>query len=237
MRIRDQVIADAIAAARECGNKNDPSFIIDYIVELLISGRKLDLPPARRNILSGGNPTTDLQPPPAGAERIYVPFLNDFDAWMTCETNDRWVAVVPTTSCMTLVTKKVVRNIDPQPYWMFVGYKVLSPIFAAHGVAASWNGSMYRERILLADKLYGEFYAAARGAALDFLGQGHFTDFATDRDIPEAEDIETSIDDYLELLASELSRVYGGGPLPTQKPDIGVNYLLPERMLSTYGVN
>jgi hypothetical protein len=237
MRVRDQVIADAAAAARESGNGHDAAFIIDYIVELLISGKRPPLPPANRNVLSGSNPISDLQPPPPGAERIHVPFLKHFDAWMTCKTTDRWVAIVPTTSCMTLVTKKVLRNIDSQPYWMFVGYRVLSPIFAAHGVAASWSGAMYRERILLADKHHEEFYAAPRRVAMDFLGQGQFADFSTDPEIAMADDLETTMDDHLELLASELSRVYGGGALLTQKPDVGLDYLSHESMITNYGFN
>ncbi|HEY9166396.1 MAG TPA: hypothetical protein VIS48_09570 [Candidatus Kryptonia bacterium] len=67
MRLRDQIIADAISAAEGSGNRSDPAFIIDYIVELLISGKRPEMPPAKRNILYGLNSTADLQPPPSGA--------------------------------------------------------------------------------------------------------------------------------------------------------------------------
>ncbi|HEY9166398.1 MAG TPA: hypothetical protein VIS48_09580 [Candidatus Kryptonia bacterium] len=197
--------------------------------------RRPELPPAKRR--SGSNPIADLQPPPPGAERIYIPFLKDFDAWMSCETRSRWVAIVPTTSCMTLVTRKEIWNINPGPYWMFVEYRVLSPILAAHGVAVSWNGAQHQERILLADKLHEEFYAAPREVALEFLRQGHFADYSTDHDIPKADDMEMSMEDHLELLASQLSRVYGGGTLLIQKPNVSADYLAREHMISAYGMN
>lgn len=231
MNKRQEVIDRALEAARKAGYANDLSFVVDYLAELAATGRRHEQAEAAKNHVKNGNGSATL---PANTEILQIPFIDNFDKWMGCRIRHRWFAVIPADG-FVMVTGNDVFRIRAAPYRMFLEYRVLSPVFAAHEITPVVDN--IAGNVLLGNMARKAFYAAPRGDALTFLGQAPFANFQVDNDLTLSEDFETFLNDHLELFACELSGVYGIGPLEYQKPDLGVDYLPGEHMFSVYGVN
>ncbi len=242
MNKRYQLFREAVHASFYHKREIDEGFIIDYLIEKLVYEQH------RTKVLSRlydenikklkGADRAKVRMSGLSLQRIFIPYLDRFDELFDYHRDGRLVVMWPTSeSHFYLVDEYGPKETEDFGYWKFVGYNLLRPIFAAHGIGTSRPTAKHAGYLLIADRRRRAFYAGYKKEVIS-----HFEVVC---DINDQEGKKPVLREFPKLatervlfeMEKELIRTYGEADLGPHRTDISYLYMPDSNAVATFGIN